>query len=194
MKVNNFSKENGVPLNLHLGCGAKYIPNWINIDFYDDKNIVDTSRGSKPLKCDLLINILELEEHVEENTVENILMVHTLEHFVRWEAMDLLNIFFKILKPGGTLEMEHPDLDQCIYFYLKRKDKVCDTPLGKLNVGFTQFYGNQWDKLDYETHRYVWTKPEMETVLKDIGFEIVEISNNAKYHLRERDMRVVVKK
>ena len=102
------------------------------------------------------------------------------------------DIFFK-LKPGGTLIMEHPDLDGCIAWYLQNK-KAIQTPIGELNMGFTQFYGNQWDELDYETHRYVWTKAEMQHVLEEIGFEIMFLDNHAIFHEAGRDMRVVARK
>jgi predicted SAM-dependent methyltransferase len=126
-------------------------------------------------------------------SVDRILLVHVLEHFVRWEALDLLTQFYRLLKPEGLLIMEHPDLDGCIKMYLKGKATI-DTPLGVLNQGFTQFYGNQWDGLDYETHRYVWTKREMALELKKVGFEILVLDNKAKFHVPERDMRVIARK
>jgi hypothetical protein len=89
--------------------------------------------------------------------------------------------------------MEHPDLDGCIAWYLSRKKSIT-TPLGDLNMGFTQFYGNQWDELDYETHRYVWTKGEMKHVLEEIGFEILFLDNSTIFHEAGRDMRVVARK
>ena len=33
--------------------------------------------------------------------------------------------------------------------------------IGRLNKGFKTFYGNQWGRLDYETHFYVGTKGEI---------------------------------
>jgi predicted SAM-dependent methyltransferase len=118
------------------------------------------------------------------------LTVHTIEHFVRWEAVDLLARFHRWLKPGGRLVTEQPDLDMCIQFYLHHLGDDQKTPLGNLNRGFAQFYGNQWDRLDYETHRYVWTAREFKQVLREIGFKEVTISYDAKYHLPERDMWV----
>jgi SAM-dependent methyltransferase len=127
------------------------------------------------------------------DSVDRILLIHVLEHFVRWEALDLLAQFHRLLRPGGLLMMEHPDLDGCIRMYLEGSMSI-ETPLGTLNQGFTQFYGNQWDRLDYETHRYVWTKPEMAAELGRIGFEILVLDNQAKFHVPERDMRVVARK
>lgn len=125
-------------------------------------------------------------------SVDRILMIHVLEHFVRWEALDMLAAFYELLRPGAQLIMEHPDLDNCIRFYLEEKGEIA--PLGKRNLGFTQFYDNQRDRLDYETHRYVWTKPEMRQVLEDIGFEVPVLDNKVQFHVPERDMRVIARK
>ena len=193
-KLNEYAKDNNLPdLKLHLGCGAVYHNGWINVDFYDNDQ-PDFSRGYGELKADVLLDILKLEKFVDAGTVDHILLVHVMEHFTRWNTLKLLKSYYEVLKPGGLVEMEHPDLDQVIHFYLN-KTSTHNTPLGPKNIGFTQFYGNQWDELDYETHRYVWTKPEMKQVCEEIGFTVVELSNNTKHgHVPGRDMRVVLKK
>lgn len=191
-KINEFAKNKN-HIKLHLGCGAVYLKDYINIDFYDDSK-PDFSRGNKKLKADLLLNIEKLSEYANENSCDHILLVHVFEHFTRWKGINLLKEFYKVLKPGGIVEMEHPDLDKVIYYYLNNIG-TCNTPIGPLNLGFTQFYGNQWDELDYETHRYVWTKQELKHVANTIGFKIIELSNNTKHgHVPGRDMRVVLQK
>jgi predicted SAM-dependent methyltransferase len=175
-------------VNLHLGCGGHYLDGWINIDNFDFESHDSSRSGS----CfDLKMDIRKLD--VDNDSVDKILLIHVIEHFVRWEAVKLLQAFFCKLKYGGALIMEHPDLDGCIDWYRSRQKSI-KTPLGDLNMGFTQFYGNQWDELDYETHRYVWTKGEMKQVLEKIGFEILFLDNNAIFHEAGRDMRVVARK
>lgn len=187
--INDFAALHGYEeINLHLGCGGMAIEGWINIDNYDYE-AGDTSRSGAAY--DLKMDITSLD--AQPGSVSRILMVHVLEHFVRWQAIDMLVHYHDLLKPGGMLFMEHPDLDACIHFYLERKDAI-DTPLGRLNLGFTQFYGNQWDRLDYETHRYVWTKGEMRQVLEEIGYKIIALDNKAQFHVPERDMRVIAVK
>jgi hypothetical protein len=66
--------------------------------------------------------------------------------------------------------------------------------LGRLNKGFKTFYGNQWGRLDYETHCYVGTKGEIGTYLTRIGFEVLTLDNKTKIHVRGRDMRVDARK
>ncbi len=188
-KINRYAAEKKMnEIKLHLGCGGFYLDGWINIDNYDF-DPMDSSRSGA--NYDIKMDIRKLE--AQPNSIGKILLVHVLEHFVRWEAIELLKQFYRLLKPGGSLIMEHPDFDQCIYFYQHRKETI-QTPLGHLNIGFTQFYGNQWDRIDYETHRYVWTQDELGDVLAQIGFESIKMTNETQFHVPERDMAVIAKK
>ena len=187
--INDYARDHGMAeINLHLGCGGQNFAGWINVDNYDYE-AGDTSRSGAHYDVKMDIRALD----AAPDSVDRILLVHVLEHFVRWDALDLLNQFHRLLKPDGLLIMEHPDLDGCIKMYLENKASI-DTPLGPLNQGFTQFYGNQWDKLDYETHRYVWTKNEMGQELNRIGFELLALDNQAQFHVPGRDMRVIARK
>jgi predicted SAM-dependent methyltransferase len=184
--INQFAEDSNISnALLHLGCGGMYLKGWINIDNFDFSGRDSSRSGST---YDIKMDIRDLD--VLDNSVSGILLVHVLEHFVRWEAIRMLEHFYEKLHPGGELIIEMPDLDQCIAWYQNRTDKIIKTPLGHLNKGFTQFYGNQWDELEYETHRYVWTKIEIAQVLRKIGFAIKELSNAARFHEPERDMFV----
>lgn len=189
--INQYALDHDIKeINLHLGCGGSRFDGWINIDNFDYE-AGDSSRSGSAY--DIKMDIRDLD--VEEASVDNILLVHVLEHFVRWDAVDMMKYYYSKLKPGGNLYIEQPDLDGCIAWYLRGKEVPhIQTPLGELNMGFTQFYGNQWDRLDYETHRYVWTKPELQSVLQSIGYQVVQINNEARFHQSERDMFVVARK
>ena len=190
-KINAYAKEaNLSEIKLHLGCGGENFAGWINIDNYDfDPR--DTSRSGS--RYDVKMDIRQLD--VADETVDAILMVHVVEHFVRWDMLRMLAQYHQKLRVGGQLIIETPDLDRCIEWYLRGKDAPhINTPLGPMNMGFTQFYGNQWSEIDFETHRYVWTQQEMYKALKEIGFAKIAISNDAKFHQKGRDMFVVAQK
>lgn len=191
MKINQYAKDKNLNLiNLHLGCGGNRWEGWINIDNYDF-NPKDTSRSGS--NYDIKMDIRNLE--VEDSTVDKIALVHTIEHFVRWETLKLLSHFYSKLKSGGQLIIEMPDLDKCIEWYLNGKNSPhIQTPLGSLNMGFTQFYGNQWSEIDFETHRYVWTKKEFKHVLENIGYKVIECNNEKSTHQKGRDMYVLAEK
>ena len=184
------ANHNLAQVKLNLGCGGRPLKGWINIDNFDyEKN--DSSRSGSAY--DIKMDIRELA--CANESVDEILLVHVLEHFVRWETVKMIGHYFTKLKPGGSLIVEMPDLDKCIELYLKgKKAPHMKTPIGPRNMGHTQFHGNQWDELDYETHRYVWTAAEFVDTLKDLGFEISHSSWDAKFHQKGRDMFVIARK
>lgn len=191
MIINDYAQAKGLaPLKLNLGCGGRPLPGWVNIDKYD-YNPADTSRTGSVY--DVKADICDLP--VKDESVDQILLVHVVEHFPRWQTIDNLKHWVAKLRPGGLLIVEMPDLDKCIEWYLKgRSAPHIQTPIGLQNMGRTQFYGNQWDRLDYETHRYVWTVTEFIRELNHAGFWIKEASHDAKYHQKGRDMWVVAEK
>lgn len=132
---------------------------------------------------------------VAAGTVDKILLVHVIEHFVRWETIDLLAYFHSLLRPSGQLIGEMPDFDQCVALMQQGQSAPHKrSPIGLMNMGKTQFYGNQWDRLDYETHRYVWRINEFVGELKKIGYRIMSANHDAIFHLKGRDMIVVAEK
>ena len=186
--INSYAQINQLSeVKLNLGSGGRPLKGWINIDNYDYEE-GDTSRSGS--EYDIKMDIRQLD--VDDESVDAILMVHVVEHFVRWQFMDLLDMCHAKLKKGGQFIIETPDLDKCIEWYLRGRDAPhIKTPLGPMNMGKTQFYGNQWSRLDYETHRYVWTLGEMVGVLQRRGFEIVQANHEALFHKKGRDMFVV---
>jgi predicted SAM-dependent methyltransferase len=189
--INRFAQELGCRhVKLHLGCGGVKLRDWINIDNFEFCEN-DTSRSGA--NYDIKMDIRKLD--VLDDSVDAILSVHVVEHFVRWEAVEMISHWHQKLKPNGLFITEMPDLDKCIDIYLRGGNAPqIDTPLGPINIGKTQFYGNQWSALDYETHRYVWTLAEFCEALKQVGFEILESHHEAKFHVPGRDMFVVARK
>jgi predicted SAM-dependent methyltransferase len=177
-------------IKLNLGCGGRPLKGWINIDFFDYENN-DSSRSGSVYDIKMDISVLD----VEDNTVDEILLVHVVEHFTRWSVQAMFKHYLSKLKIGGRVVVEMPDLDRCINLYLAGKSAPhMNTPLGPINMGRSQFYGNQWDQLDYETHRYVWTMQEFTSELESIGFKIISSSYDAVFHMKGRDMFVVAER
>jgi hypothetical protein len=91
------------------------------------------------------------------------------------------------LKPGGLLTIEVADFWRCVFwlFHPSRRRR---------ELARTQFYGNQWNEIDYETHRYLWSARELEDVLKDAGFKSVVVHHRTLTHHPGRDMHVEARK
>lgn len=171
-------------IKLHLGCGGEKLEDFVNIDLYPyDYNIEDTSRSG--CVADVFADIGKLG--LPDNYIDEIFSAHTLEHFTRWVAIDMLKDWFRMLKKCGKLIIEMPDFWRCILWLFHIKHK-------KREVARNQFYGNQWNRLDYETHRYLWSAKEFKKTLIQIGFYDVSVTHKTKTHYKGRDMRVTAYK
>ena len=67
-------------MKLNLGCGDKILPGYINVD------VMESRRGLKP---DVICDLHQLTPF-ENDSADEILSVHVIEHFWRWEVLDVL--------------------------------------------------------------------------------------------------------
>jgi GT2 family glycosyltransferase len=98
-------KENGFKnmvkynkhIKLNLGSGGVEIPGFLSIDKFD-------------ARANILMDIENLD--LPDNSVEEIMALHIWEHLNPYHSMDNLRKWLRILKPGGKLIMEMPDVEQ----------------------------------------------------------------------------------
>ncbi len=174
----------GEPIKLHLGCGGIRYHDFINVDLYPAvEGVQDQSRSG--CVADVFEDIRALGLPAE--TVDEIYCSHVVEHFVRWDALEMLKDWHRMMKKGGKLVIEMPSFWRCVA-WLFHPSKT------KRGLAKDQFYGNQWDKLDFETHRYVWGAKEIRKQLKQIGFGKVKVNHRTRTHHPGRDMRIVATK
>jgi predicted SAM-dependent methyltransferase len=172
------------PVRLHLGCGGVKWRDFINVDMYPhDDSRPDGSRTG--CVADVFADMRRLD--LPDDTIDEIFSAHTIEHFTRWEAMSMLGDWHRMMKPGARLVLETPDFARCVLWLFH--------PQGwRRALARKQFYGNQWDGLDYETHRYVWSARELRAGLVSLGFRSVTVHHRTATHCPGRDMQAVAVK
>lgn len=145
-------------IKLHLGCGGKHIPGYINIDIQPDPAV------------DLVSDIRILP--FEDGSVDFIYSCTNIEHFGRREWRDLLKHWFNKLKPGATLRITTADFRS-----------VCERYLEKGNVEelLGCIVGGQKD--DYDWHGMVFDFELLKNGLEDAGF-----ANVRRYDWRTTDV------
>jgi SAM-dependent methyltransferase len=171
------------PLRLNLGCGDKPLPGYVNVD------VASSRAGVRPdVRCDL-----RLLEPFSTNSVDEILAVHVVEHFWRWEVVDVLREWVRTLKPGGVMIVECPNL-------LEACRALIESPVDGAGPGregqrtMWVFYGDPAWRDPLMCHRWNYTPHSLKAVMAEAGLVRVR-QEPAQFKLREpRDMRLVGEK
>jgi len=169
-----------IPLvRFNLGCGDKLLPGYINIDVAQER------AGKQP---DIICDIRKLES-LPDNHADEILAIHVVEHFWRWEIVDILKEWVRVLKPRGRMILECPNLKTACKEFLK------DTNLGSKPGPEGQrtmwvFYGDPRWKDPLMVHRWGYTPKSLAQVMHEAGLTDLK-QEPAEFKLREpRDMRI----
>ncbi len=170
-------------MKLNLGCGDKILPGYVNVD------VAETRAGKRPdVLCDLHALV-----PFESDSVDEILSVHVVEHFWRWEVADVLGEWLRVLRPGGRMVLECPNLAAACEAFLADMDAGSGPgPEGQRTMWV--FYGDPRWRDPLMVHRWGYTPNSLAALMRDAG--LVNIRQEpAQFKLREpRDMRIVGEK
>ena len=143
---------------IHLGCGSKIFPDWINIDMNPKGDFTLDLREGLPFA---------------DNSVELIYTEHALEHFYReHDAPFLLAEALRVLKPGAWIRITVPDAAVSLAYYTGRLDPA---RAEKLEQSHNRFHGTAMDVVNSafrwkHQHRYMYDEETLRMLLSDVGF------------------------
>ena len=142
-------------MKLHLGCGERYLKDYVNIDFPQVLHSVQ-----KHSVADRLIDIRNLK--YPPKSIEEIRLHHVFEHFPRVTACALLTDWNTWLKDNGVLKIEVPDTEIMFKNYDNRAQR--------------HIFGSQ--EASWATHFAGYTSKNLTSFLAMYGFAIKEIKKN----------------
>ena len=154
-KIQEKTKEDGMKLEsdlirLNLGCGDEILPDYINCDAYGNK-------------ADQIFDAKEVP--FADNSVAEIRAYHLIEHFTFETAFKVLREWWRVLKPGGRLIMETPDL----YFTAKEFTKLYEAR----DPSAVNLYGHFFafpDLSPGQVHYFLYTEIQMFWTLGECGY------------------------
>ena len=167
------------PVKLNLGCGDKILPGFINID------TAPARAGKRP---DIIADIRNLK-NLKSSIADEILAVHVIEHFYYWEVIPLLQGWKRLLKPGGKLILECPNLlSACIE--IVNNPELRSKPGREGQLSMWPLYGDPAWEDPLMIHKWAYTPQSLMEVVQLAGFSRPQ-QEAAEYKLREpRDMRI----
>jgi SAM-dependent methyltransferase len=177
---------------LHVCCGGVRLDGYINVDKYPFEAGDDSRSGCV---ADLMADVFDLP--FAPGSVNEIVLVHGLEHFTRYDGERLLRLFAKLLAPDGVLYLEMPSRNPVFYLTVVERLAALVAPrcLGNSfgrGLASAMLWGNQWAGFDYETHRYLWTPAEVGAAAADAGLMHYRVFRYPASHVPFRDMGVAV--
>ena len=170
-------------MKLNLGCGDKILPGYVNVD------VAESRAGKRP---DVLCDLHQLEPF-EDGVADEILSVHVVEHFWRWEVVSVLKEWLRVLKPGGRMILECPNLESACRQFLANPELHAG-PGQEGQRSMWVFYGDPAWRDPLMVHRWGYTPRSLAMVMAEAGLGNLR-QEPAQFKLREpRDMRIVGEK
>jgi predicted SAM-dependent methyltransferase len=96
---------------LNLGCGARFHPEWINVDI--------APQSPEVIRADLSKTI-----PFESGTFKVVYHAAVLEHMRRESAAFFIGECYRVLEPGGVIRVGVPDLENIARTYLAKLEEV----------------------------------------------------------------------
>lgn len=137
-------------MKLNIGCGKTYKEGFINIDAYD-QTVADKIMPANNLKF-------------PSNSVDKIESLQLIEHLGLFNAIYALSEWFRVLKPGGDLLIETPNLE-------KSFKKFINGDLETRKNVLSWIYGVESEGM---IHKFCFPEELLEDQLKKIGFTNIE--------------------
>jgi SAM-dependent methyltransferase len=158
-----------VSVRINLCCGQSIFSDYVNVDAYSNPG-VDVVMDARDLKYD-------------DNSVDEVVMFHAIEHFTLDDACMLIRRIFGWLKPGGHLLIEAPDVVKAVK---NAKNGDFDTVQ---NI-FGDLVELRKGKDGYQ-HKWGWTGALCQQELASAGFLVGNVEDGIAHERPWRDFRIV---
>lgn len=175
--------NSGQKVKLHLGCGSRLFDGYLNVDgdyMAHDPNV--------------MIHDITQPFLLPDSCVDEILLVHVIEHISRQHIQPMFTEFLRICKPGGFVAIEWPDLLKMCQEVIKNPDCFWTHDKRLIKRTISGIYGDSARYPDPTMlHKWGYSAESMCKIFEQVRFARAEIQGN--HHGKSSiDSRVVAYK
>lgn len=155
------------PLKVHLGCGERIFPGWVNADIYNGDIFLDITQALP----------------FPDKSVDRVYAHHLIEHIELSQFLAFLKELARVCQPRATLRFVTPDLKRLTAAYAHpeiNQDLIAHYCQNTLFQHPVEMF-NQELRQNGE-HRYIYDFDFLKALLNRVGFSGVreEAYNNSK--------------
>jgi len=161
-------------MKIHMACGRHVLDGYVNVDM---------ARHPSAKRDPELLGVDVKSLPIDDGVADEILAIHVFEHLCRWEVDPLLQEWARVMKSGGVLVLEMPDIIKCARNVIANVDDLRNGLLG--------IYGATDEKDPLMYHRWGWTFCTIKPLLEAAGFHRIKEKKPQWHGVRlNRDFRV----
>jgi len=168
-------------ININIGCGADYQPDCINID--RDPNV----------RSDISTDYTNIDQLFAPQSIASITLNHSIGYLPIWEAQDFFKKAKRLLKPGGKLVIETPNILKAIEKIQTSVASISNGEIAEYIEGVRAFHAFGVDdmqtKNSYTPYSLSWSPEHIKHELQSAEFSQIKILP-PQTHSMWRDMRV----
>lgn len=161
-------------MKINLGSGP------LKIDGYKNVDVDESVRPDYVAPCDNL--------PFANDSLDEIFTSHMVEHLTPWHLHECFIEWHRVLKVGGTLAIETPNLEKIID-WMKSSNDYCSFA----SHGMAGLFGDALTYNDFMAHKWGYTPESLKNFLENCNFTDIKILR-PKTHYPTRDFRIECRK
>ena len=143
-------------MRINIGCGSRVMDGWTNCDIEHNPNA--------PRAPEILCDAKNIP--LDDECADVVMAIHVFEHFYEWECDSVIGEWRRLLKNGGTIILELPDLIKCCQNIIDSRQGKHKDQLGRWGL-----YGDPREQNKYMCHPWGWAPNELIAFLLERGFK-----------------------
>lgn len=168
-------------MRINYGCGRRVLAGWTNVDAIVNPKATRAPEVLHALTFNADGSIVE-PTPLSDACADELMAAHVIEHFAEWEAPFVMLEWKRLLKVGGKLILELPNIEAAARNLLAGMEP---------QMWRFPFYGDGSHKDPYMLHRFGYTPKSIKALVAEAGFERIALLPPQTHGPRpNRDMRV----